>query len=101
MSDAKVRKQLKIRSPKFRGREAAFKQLNSDFFRHWEFVICHFVPFTPCPPCSSATSASSSAIDLRIKNQEISHTNGKNRTPRRNQVSVKPKTRLAINSGKK
>src|SRR5262245_59651259 len=101
MSNAKIRKKFKIRSPKFREPKAVFRLWNSDFFRHWEFVICHFVPFTPCPPCSSATSASSSAIDLRIKNQEISHTNGKNRTPRRNQVSVKPKTRLAINSGKK
>src|SRR5215468_4926107 len=50
---------------------------------------------------TSAVSASSRAMERRIKIQAMSQTRGKKRMPRISQVRVKPKTRLAINSGKK
>src|ERR1051325_5726186 len=50
---------------------------------------------------ASSTSALSSAIDLRMNKYEMIHTNGKNRTPSTNHVSVNPNTRTAISSGQK
>src|SRR5262245_35716151 len=105
MSNDKIRKKFKIQSPKFRELRAVFGLWNSDFFRHWEFVIRHFPSFSHFPTCSPAstsfTSSASNAIDRRMKYHEMNHTSGKNSTPSRNHVRVKPKTRVAINSGKK
>src|SRR5262249_53740380 len=72
-----------------------------DLGQSFHVLVLSFSPFPLFSPSMSPTSASSNAIECRMKSQEISQTNGKNITPRRNHVSVKPKTRVAISSGKK